>query len=107
MIMAFNKVFVSWALLETLIECGSSKNNTFLIAFKPTTVSTMILFGVTTTTFGQSLVAQYVCPELSYWFAVEPVQNGHGRDIVLSIGFIIQFMVFLAADSQATIPVDV
>ena len=73
MIMACNKVFVSWALLETLVECGSSKNNTFLIAFKSTTVSTMILFGITTTAFSQPLVVQYVCSELAYRLAIEPV----------------------------------
>jgi hypothetical protein len=87
--MAVDKMFVSRALLETVIKCSASKNHAFLIAFQSAAVSTMILFSVTTMTLRQPPIAYYTCSKITDRFAVEPITYAGGSDIVLPIGFII------------------
>jgi hypothetical protein len=84
-LMAFVKMLIPWTLLETVIKCCTSKNNTFLIAFQSTTVTAKILFRVTTATLRQSLIAQYVGTEITHRLAIEPIAYGHGSNVILLI----------------------
>jgi hypothetical protein len=97
-------VLSPWALFKAFLKC-LDENHTFLIAFQAATFSGMRFFNITSSACTHWSIAQYCLPKLLHWSRVEPLSNGHGGNVVVCAS--VEFVIFLAADTQAAIPIDV
>ena len=94
---------------RTLFKAGQeglSKNSTFLITSQSTTVSAQLFLMMASTACTDRCIAQDLLSKILNWFAVEPVSNGHISNIIL-FAQTVKFMIFLTADAQTAIPIDV
>jgi hypothetical protein len=99
------KMGIARTLLKTVSKCSFSKDHTFLVGSDSPTGAIQAFFMVTTAANVRA-GCQYIGSEFSDWCTVEPVSETNVTDIILLI-FRIQSATFLAADTQAAIPVDV
>ena len=97
---------ITRTLCKTVIKSGASEYHAFLIAPQPTAHATMGFFYMTTMARRHFFLAQDLHTELLSRLAVEPIQYAHAGYVVACVSRIIQFVILLATDTKATIPID-
>jgi hypothetical protein len=98
-------MYTARTLFPAGLKCSLGKNYTFLIALEsPAVVAIIFILGAANTCAGRS-IAQHVATKVFDRFAVEPFRNGHVCDIVTSVPFGVYLVIFLAANTQTSVPV--
>jgi hypothetical protein len=92
------KMCAARALLPTGLKCSLGKNYTFLIALESSAVVAIIFILCATNTCAGRSIAQHVATKVFDRVAVEPFRNGHVCNIVTSVTFGVDLVIFLAAN---------